>query len=486
MQRSASRPALLALLALLALVVGVGAGVAAAAEPPETVDVKLRKYGPPAGRSLQVGDTVAFEVDVAVVAAEGVTASGVRVIDQLPPNLRLVPGSLQWFGDRPTSIGHYAAEGAIKAAFEEGFEAWILRYSATVTAPGPATNTAVVLAGGQDPDMSNNVSTVALTVAYPHYDATVTKTASASEASVGDLVTYQVSWTNMGPGTAYDVRLRDDLPAGVQVVGSLPSSCTAASDGHALECRIGDTPPGTTRTFSYTIEVVSPSPDGLLRNLLWTRTAAGVSDPTDPVVSSVRVVPPQADLVVTKKASRTSAAVGDEVAFEITVGNRGPGTAFGVQLTDTLIPVEDPSRPAGVVGQLSVPPSACSLTEGADGADTASGFTCRLGDIPPGEARTIMCWVRLAATGQLANLARATTTSRDDDPSNDGAMPVITVEAKAADSATCQKCVLRNMRLCSPVCRANGQPRPGSKASCDECHESVRERRCAAQCSGGS
>ena len=58
--------------------------------------------------------------------------------------------------------------------------------------------------------------------------------------------------------------------------------------------------------------------------------------------------PQQADLELTKADSPDGANVGDEVTFTLTLTNRGPSTATGVSVADTI-----PSGMAYVAGSVA-------------------------------------------------------------------------------------------------------------------------------------
>ena len=89
-----------------------------------------------------------------------------------------------------------------------------------------------------------------------------------------------------------------------------------------------------------------------------TLTNTGTADATndDPVTATAGITIQCPDLQITKEADDASVSAGEPIGFLITVTNGGPGTAYGVTLTDQM--------PAGVDWSLqsSTGGSGCSLS----------------------------------------------------------------------------------------------------------------------------
>jgi uncharacterized repeat protein (TIGR01451 family) len=110
-----------------------------------------------------------------------------------------------------------------------------------------------------------------------------------------------------------------------------------------------------------------------------------------------------ADLSVTKNDSPEPVTRGGTLTYTIVVANQGPGTAIGVQLTDTL---------PGSVRFASVTSTAGSCAE-ADGT-----VTCTLGDIASGSSVTVTLNVTARRTGTATNTAQVTSLSSDPNLAN--------------------------------------------------------------------
>jgi uncharacterized repeat protein (TIGR01451 family) len=117
-----------------------------------------------------------------------------------------------------------------------------------------------------------------------------------------------------------------------------------------------------------------------------TPTPDPTPSPTPPQPSSE----PQPDLVITKKAARSTVTVGRTVPFVIRVTNAGDATATSVVVNDRT----------GTNGQLvSARPSHGTCDE------RAPILTCRIGMLAPDETATIRVTVRATDTSVLTNVA---------------------------------------------------------------------------------
>lgn len=159
-------------------------------------------------------------------------------------------------------------------------------------------------------------------------DVTVLKTAFATPISAGEQARFDITVTNLGPGTAQNVTLTDTLPAvtgGWAVGGADAASCNITS-GVNLSCNFGNIAEGGTRTISVT-STPAFADCGNLPN-----TARVDADNEDPGKlgnneSSATIVVQCPDLAVAKSGT---------IRYTLSVTNSGPGTAFNVNLNDTL------------------------------------------------------------------------------------------------------------------------------------------------------
>jgi len=232
---------------------------------PQVADLFLTKVVDVA--TPNVGDTVTFTIEVDNLGAT--TAQNVTVEDTLPTGLQFVSASAGGTFDTTTSTVTWSL-GTVPFPGRS-----LLTVQARVLAPsggGPATpqtNEAVVRSTTPDPDPDNNRGSS--TVTPLQADLAVFKTADATEPTVGELVTFEITVANYGPDTATNVVVSDPLPAGLTFVSA------TASQG-AFDAGTGIWTVGTVTTANF------PS---LLVTVRVTRSIGGTVTNTATVSSSV-------------------------------------------------------------------------------------------------------------------------------------------------------------------------------------------------------
>ena len=356
------------------------------------------------------------------------TAEAVTLTDPLPAGLEnaqiSADGGLSWApftGSYP--VGDLAAEAVVEL---------LIRATVSASASGSLTNTAVVGSPTPDPDPDNNTST-AVTPVTPSADLSIRKTAAPSPVRPGDVLTYTITVTNLGPADAQDVVVLDTVPAsligpeasvdgGVTFqpwTGSLSLGTLAAGGVRTVLVR-GTVAQQAAGSIVNTAVVSSPTPD---------------PDPTNNADTSVTDVlaAAAADIAVTKTAQPATAIPGQLLTYTVTVTNRGPDAAEGVVLYDEVPP------------ELSG--AEFSVDGGASWRPWSNPYS--IGRLDAG-ARVILLLrgtVSPAACGTVANTAVATSATPDPDPENNTA----TVETPAAPQGadlSIQKSAFPN-----PVCR---------------------------------
>ena len=258
----------------------------------------------------------------------------------------------------------------------------------TPRSTGDLTNTASVTGSVADPSTGDNTVTETTTVS-PAADLSVTKADSLDPVPLGTTVTYTLNVSNRGPSTGVDVILTDTLPGGVSFV-SVSAGCGEV--GGIVTCNLGTLGSGDSANVSI---VVRPTAVNTITNTA--TVTSGVADPRpeDNTATETTRVSPAADLSVSKADSPDPVQLGDDLTYTITVANRGPSTATGVTLTDTL--------PAGVTF-VSVS-AGCTEAQGT--------VTCTLGTVASGDSSTVSIVVTPTVAGTIANTARVTSSEGD-------------------------------------------------------------------------
>ncbi|MDB6121937.1 MAG: hypothetical protein JWQ71_930, partial [Pedosphaera sp.] len=300
--------------------------------------------------------------------------------------------------------------------------------SFTVTAKAPSSgsiaNSASATASTGDPVSTNNdgssVASVVVTTVTPQADIAVLKTGSSTVLAGGNL-TYTITVTNLGPSTASNVVVSDNLP--------LSATFVSATGGGFLSGNTVNWPTITSLTnggmSSFTVTVKAPA-SGSMTNSASASSTTGDPVPTNNDGSSaasvvVTTVTPQADLAVIKTGSFTVLA-GGNLNYTITVTNLGPSTASNVVVSDSL---------PGTVTFVS-----------ATGGGLLSGNTVNwpaITSLANGGVTTFTVTVTAPASGSITNTASASSTTGDPVPSNnDGssaASVVVTTVTPQADIA---------------------------------------------------
>jgi choice-of-anchor A domain-containing protein/uncharacterized repeat protein (TIGR01451 family) len=238
----------------------------------------------------------------------------------------------------------------------------------------------------------------------PEADLRVIKTVIPTTTTVGNVVTFTVALTNLGPDDATNVTVMDTLDSGLQFVSATPPAGTTFANGVWTVPAIAN---GVTLDLTISALTVAT---GFHSNF----AAVTHSDQEDPDDSnnqdeaSVDVLPPApaADLEVTKEVTTNPTPnVGDLVTFTVGLTNHGPDDATNVVVGDML--------PEGLTFVSAAP------SQG--GYDSATGLWT-VGDVPNNATQTLQITVRVTESGPQTNLAFVEHSDQfDPNPDNDRA-----------------------------------------------------------------
>lgn len=233
-------------------------------------------------------------------------------------------------------------------------------------------------------------------------DPIVTKSASVSEANVGDTFRYEITVKNGDHATApwRNVVAYDTLPAGVQLVGNVYLDGKVALhklNGNALSVMVGDLAAGESVTVSFDVQVLDAAAGTTLQNSVDVSGDNGNGTATDDGVTVPELKPQNptnpTGFYVTKDVDKTvvdvSKGASDEkrtATFTITVGNNSSETWTNVVLKDTL----DTSVVTPVLQNNVYVDGVLSN----DWSFADKVFSLELGDIAPGQSHKISLTVR--------------------------------------------------------------------------------------------
>lgn len=162
---------------------------------------------------------------------------------------------------------------------------------------------------------------------------TLTKSASATQVSPGDQLTYTLEYGNVGNDVAEQFVVRDYLPSSTTFVSANEGG--TFSQG-LITWNVGTVPPGGGGIVSLTVQIDSPLSNGTtLQNVAAAESLRSfpISAPT--ITTLVSSLP---DLQLSKVASRTVAAAGDEITYTLAYQNTGTTLGRDVTITDILPP----------------------------------------------------------------------------------------------------------------------------------------------------
>ncbi len=371
---------------------------------PAVVDLQLTKTIDDS--TPNVGQNVLFTIVVANVDAD-TTATGVRVRDQLPSGMTL--------------INHVASQGAYNTTtgiwnvgtLAAGGGDATLTLTASVDTQGARTNTAEVIDADQadidstpDNNLPNEDDQDSADLNTPQIDLALTKTVSNATPSLNDNVQFTITLNNTGPDAATGVSVLDQLPDGMTFVASAPSQgaynptsgiwtvgSLGATGGATLQITASvDTLGAKTniaQVFAANEFDVDSTPDN---------DVPAEDDQDDAVLEPIVI-----DLELTKTVDNSTANVGENVTFTITVENVSTNDATGVAVSDSL--------PAG-------------LTFVSADADTGSYSNTNgiwtVGVLAAGDSATLDIVARVATSGTKINVAQVSGANEFDVDSTPG------------------------------------------------------------------
>lgn len=199
--------------------------------------------------------------------------------------------------------------------------------------PGFISSSATASSEQGDFDLVNNTATVLTRISPLTADLAVRLQANPAATFVGIPVSYAMTVTNFGPGSASGVMVTNVLPAGVTLTSATVSQGLVAVNGNTVVCSFGNITNSGRATAN--LQVI-PTVEGSLA-----ATATVGANTFDPVmannsVAATVVVGPAADLSLTVVDHPDPVVLNSRLSYNITIANRGPSVASGVVLNATL------------------------------------------------------------------------------------------------------------------------------------------------------
>ena len=335
-------------------------------------------------------------------------ATGVRLVEELPPGVLLVSAAPSQGSCSNQSGVVNCNLGAIAA---RGRASVLLTCRPTLL--GPITNLVSVSSDQPDNNSTNNV-TQNLNTVDPVAELQISMSDAPDPVALSQAITYSIFLTNRGPNVGSNIVVSDVLPPSLQFVSAQTTHGACTNDGNAVGCAIAEFAPGERAVVTI---VATANNVGSVAN-----TATVVGQPVDPnflnnTATVGTLVVPAADISVTKGRDAELVWEGDLLRYSLVVSNHGPSTATGARLLDPL--------PPGVsLASLTATAGSCTLQGGA--------VVCNFGELAVGASVRVSVGARATISGLITNSASGFANEQDLNPTNNVAVAVTTVLPRSA------------------------------------------------------
>uniref|UniRef100_UPI00388DF5C8 hypothetical protein n=1 Tax=Methanobrevibacter sp. TaxID=66852 RepID=UPI00388DF5C8 len=334
--------------------------------------------------NVYVNDTVQWTISV--INAGPSTAKNVNVKDTLPEGVEII--------DFNASAGSFYPNTRIWEIGElEANKPVSLVLVTKILTEGTITNIVSVNTTTDESDETNNKANNS-TVADPICDLAINKTVNASFVYVGDNVEWIITVVNAGPSQASDVKVKDTLPEGVEIISA--SADVGSFDKDTRIWEIGKL--DANKPVSLVL-VTKINAEGNITNIVIANTTTHESDKTNNEANNTTVANPICDLEIVKKVDSTVVYLNDSVIWTIEVINHGPSVAENVVVRDVL--------PEGISLVIAIP-STGSYSNGI----------WNIGELRVNTPVTLELITQAVKEGNIVNVASVNSTTPDSDESN--------------------------------------------------------------------
>ncbi len=247
----------------------------------------------------------------------------------------------------------------------------------------------------------------------------ITVTSTPSTVFAGQNVTDTFTITDISPVANLGVAFSDAIPTGTAFFsGSTSTGAPLVVTNGVANASIGTLTPGQSVTVTIVLTTLGGAVPSFTNIGSATSTTPTVTPGTD-TASATTAVTPAADLSVAVNGPLTPTPVGQNIVYQVTVGDNGASDATGVTLVDTL--------PANV--------TFVSASSSAGPAPTESGGTVTdaIGTLPFGQVVVVTITVATigATAPSITDTASVSGTVFDPDPTNNTASVASAVIASA-------------------------------------------------------
>ena len=291
------------------------------------------------GASVAPGATVAYTLTATNLGTA--SALGSTLSETVPAHSTFSPTASSPGWDCPAGTGSGSLctlpLGTVVAG---GSAARIFAVTASTDIPPGVTqllNSATVSSASPDDDPSDNTATDSTPLLPGIPDLVLSKTASATSASPGSLITWSLQVTNQGNASAQDVTLSETLPGETSFV---PGSSSPGWDCGTSPCTlsIGPLAAGASASRTFTVRVASPVSATL--SSITNTACVSTSSASEPRANNCDTVSTPVDaspsLAIDKVLVSGSGRPGSLLVWDLIVSNGGDQDASGVSIHETV------------------------------------------------------------------------------------------------------------------------------------------------------
>ena len=329
-----------------------------------SADLSVAKVGP---TMVNAGSAFSYTIDVSNAGPS--PATGVQVVDTLPPGVTFDGFSGSSWSCTNNMPGAGQVTCTLSGSLAVG-SAPLLTLG--VTAPndaGTITNDVTAMAVENDPTTPNTDSVMTSVAAVADLSVTTSDSPDPVVAGAATGLTYTVKVTNAGPSAAENVVVTDTLAVEATLVST--TGCAEDPTG-APTCTLGTIPAGMSKDYMIKVTIDSAA-TGTITNQATAASSTDLVNPS-PSDSELTSVIAEGDLVITKTDDLETATPGDPISYIIQIDNEGPSDVVGALVVDifspTLEPPDPPDPPPPVPPAeipwvcFATPGSSCSNDEG--------------------------------------------------------------------------------------------------------------------------
>lgn len=228
-------------------------------------------------------------------------------------------------------------------------------------------------------------------------DLIITKDVNCTSCTISDLVEWNITVVNLGPHNASNVIVKDILPKGLELI---KYEVSVGNFNEVIsEWSIGTLEKDTPVSLILVTKVLI---DGTFVNIATVNTTTPESNYTNNRANDTTRADPICDLVISKSVNATKVIKGEYVKWTIKVTNKGPSTAYDVEVKDIL-------------------PKGLKLIAYRTSTGKYQNGVWTIGKLIKGSTVTLTLITKTTIEGNITNIASVSTTTPESNHTNNEA-----------------------------------------------------------------